>query len=560
MSSYNQNISSRKIRYHTGYKEEVTMASIVTPVLSSTYPTSVVATGPTFTLYVYGTAFVSGSTVRWNGVPLNTIYTSSSQLKATVPASRITSPGFGAITVSSGLEISNQLNVSVLPTPITSGLSPSSASVGTELLTISVYGSNFRPTSVVLWAGTPLTTGYVSETELTAVVTSPFFEIQDHVSIKVSDTGATSNHQIFEVGGTPTGGLVSVSPSSLPQGSGTISNFMAFGSGFTPSMTVVWNGSTFLPTTFVSPNQLQAEISSTLMTVPMNVPITVTNSTGSVNFTVTGGTMPQLTFLTPSSVPVGSATSAVLITGSGFNSNSVAKWNSTQLSTTFISSTQLIAVIPENLLDNPATSTITVGTSNGLQFNVTPDGPIPTLSFLYPTSTPVGSSELQLAAFGIGFTPDAKVRWNNTPLSTTFVFSNLLIATVPSNLMQFPGTASIKVVSSAGTSNTLPFTVGGASTGPVVDIWGPQTSPVNSSNLQITFIGTGFTGNMRLVWTSASSGVVELVPFLNTSTTVSVMIPGGPPNDLLDQEENVSIFLRDPVSLVRTPAMPFSIV
>src|SRR5690606_1849902 len=96
----------------------------------------------------------------------------------------------------------------------------------------------------------------------------------------------------------------SVSPSSALAGSPgfTIS---VFGSGFTPGMSIVWNG-TQLSTTYISSTQLQAYIDTFRLASPGTFPITVTGTSGTVNFTVGGTTMPTLTSVSPSSIPAGS--------------------------------------------------------------------------------------------------------------------------------------------------------------------------------------------------------------------------------------------------------------
>ena len=53
----------------------------------------------TFTLTVYGTGFVSGATVYWNGASLTTTFKSSSELTASVPAANVATAGTAAVTV-----------------------------------------------------------------------------------------------------------------------------------------------------------------------------------------------------------------------------------------------------------------------------------------------------------------------------------------------------------------------------------------------------------------------------------------------------------------------------
>jgi hypothetical protein len=53
----------------------------------------------TFTLTVYGTAFVSGATVYWNGSALTTTFVSSTKLTASVPAANVATAGTAVVTV-----------------------------------------------------------------------------------------------------------------------------------------------------------------------------------------------------------------------------------------------------------------------------------------------------------------------------------------------------------------------------------------------------------------------------------------------------------------------------
>jgi hypothetical protein len=79
-------------------------------------PASVAPGGPSFTLTVNGTGFVSGSAVNWNGAPLATTYVTTSQLTATVPGSNIALAGTASVTVASpGSAASNTIFFQVIP-------------------------------------------------------------------------------------------------------------------------------------------------------------------------------------------------------------------------------------------------------------------------------------------------------------------------------------------------------------------------------------------------------------------------------------------------------------
>lgn len=80
--------------------------SIVTPVrptlpptITSLYPSSMPAGGPSFTLTINGTNFVNGSVVTWNGTNRATTYMSVTQLTATILVGDIASPGTANVAV-----------------------------------------------------------------------------------------------------------------------------------------------------------------------------------------------------------------------------------------------------------------------------------------------------------------------------------------------------------------------------------------------------------------------------------------------------------------------------
>jgi trimeric autotransporter adhesin len=75
------------------------VVSAPSPNLASLVPTSTSSGGAGFWLTVNGTNFSSRSVVRWNGSPLTTTYLSGSQLRAYVPADKITAVGSAVVTV-----------------------------------------------------------------------------------------------------------------------------------------------------------------------------------------------------------------------------------------------------------------------------------------------------------------------------------------------------------------------------------------------------------------------------------------------------------------------------
>jgi hypothetical protein len=74
-------------------------------------PAGTVPGGSDFTLTVNGAGFASNAVVNWNGSPLTTIWVSSRQLLALVPAARISAPGTTWVTVSNPAPAGGSSNV-----------------------------------------------------------------------------------------------------------------------------------------------------------------------------------------------------------------------------------------------------------------------------------------------------------------------------------------------------------------------------------------------------------------------------------------------------------------
>src|SRR2546429_2755210 len=120
-------------------------------------------------------------------------------------------------------------------------------------------------------------------------------------------------------------------------------------------------------TTFVSTTQLQAQILASDIAATGTAAVTVFNPTpgggtsSSVTFTITAtNPVPTLTSISPNSTSVGGGTFTLTTTGTNFAITSVVRWNGTNRTTTFVSSTQLQAQILANDIIATGTATVTV--------------------------------------------------------------------------------------------------------------------------------------------------------------------------------------------------------
>ncbi len=166
----------------------------------------------------------------------------------------------------------------------------------------------------------------------------------------------------------------------------------------------------------------------------------------------------------PTSAAAGSSDLILTITGSHFagdlHSFSQVAWTTnsiddTLLATTFVSDSQLKAVIPANLLTQPVMAQVSVLTGDPMADRPTSvAGPIffgvqSGLS-ASPTSVVAGSPDLSLTLTGAGFTAQgSQVLWTangrKNALATTFISSTQLIAVIPAALLENPVTAQVFV-------------------------------------------------------------------------------------------------------------------
>ena len=130
---------------------------------------------------------------------------SATQLTASIPAGDLTTAGAYPITVfnptpGGGTSNAQTLTVNALnnPVPTTTGIVPTSKTVGDGAFTLTVNGTNFIATSVVRFAGADRTTTYVNATQLTASIPAGDLTTAGAYPITVFNPtpgGGTSNAQ-----------------------------------------------------------------------------------------------------------------------------------------------------------------------------------------------------------------------------------------------------------------------------------------------------------------------------------------------------------------------------
>jgi hypothetical protein len=537
--------------------------------LAAISPSSVPAGTPGFTLNATGTGFVIGSVIQWNGGPVATSFVSSTQLTAEIRASLVATAGTAIVrAVNPSAVVSNSLTFTIAaPAPAISSLSPNSAAVGSPAFNLTVNGSGFVSGATVQWNGSALATTFISATQLTAQVLAANIAAATPASVTVLNPGnAPSNALTFTVTVPLAPAISNVVPLTASAG-GPAFTLTITGSNFVASSSVLWNGAG-LPTTFISPTQLTAQVAASRIATPGSASVSVSNPTGANNgepftFTILAAASPSLASLSPASVVAGSPGFSLTINGSGFVSGAIVQWNGSTLATTFLSATQLTAQVPAPDTANAVSANITVlnpgsAASNALTFTVSAAS----------LARPVVQSVLNAASYTQTLAPGS---WASI-FGTQLAFSTASAPTVPLPLtlaevrsVTVGGVAAPLSYVSPGLINFLiPFEAArGASVPVVVTTSDGASAPVNitlvrnapalfTQNAQGTGMAVAFNANFQPI-TSLDSGVIILygVGLGPTNPPASSAQGGASAEPLNRLADEVQVFIGEVPCLVQ---------
>lgn len=216
---------------------------------------------------------------------------------------------------------------------------------------------------------------------------------------------------------------------------------------------------------------------------------------------------PSVLTLTPPNMNAGQPEFMLTVTGRRFSPTSLIEWNSSPIQTIFMSQTELTAMIPAALIQNPGTAAVTVttpapggGTTTALTFTINATtSPVPQITSINPSTTFTSNPGFTMLVTGTNFVSQSSVTVNGSSVPTTFVNSTSLQALVAGSALGSPGTLQIAVlnpVPGGGVSNILPLGITNALphvthvTPTSVTAGGTPTTTGMPITLQIT--GTGF--------------------------------------------------------------------
>lgn len=157
------------------------------PQISSLSPASATAGSAAFTLTVSGANFQSNSQVLWNGSPRTTTYVNGGQLTAQITVADVAAAGTANVQVATGnvQSAAFAFTINALPPLQFSQVSPTQVTAGGGPFYVTAIGNGFTASSAIAWNGTNLTTIFVSNTMLRALVTPAQIASVGTVSVTV---------------------------------------------------------------------------------------------------------------------------------------------------------------------------------------------------------------------------------------------------------------------------------------------------------------------------------------------------------------------------------------
>lgn len=447
------------------------------PVLDGVTPNkaTVGSVGPSITLS--GENFVPRTIVQLDGAPLATTFVSSTELRATIPSTKLAAVAtlrLSAGTSPPGGGASKEVTFAVEnPVPTTTSLSPLSVTAGAGATELDVTGAGYVQGAKIVFGATDLTTTFVSSTALSATVPASLLQSSGSVPVKVVNPapgGGSSTTIAFTVTN-PSASVQSINPSAAFVGSAGFT-MAVNGGGFVGGSEVVFNGTT-LNTSFVNGGKLEATVPSSLLGAAGDFPVAVQNPSpgGGLSAPVVFRVQypsPQAQSLAPSSAAAGSGPTKVTVTGLGFFITSQITFDNAPAATTYVDATHLEATLGASQLASATTISVRVvnpapggGTSAALSFEVT--NGVPTITGLNPSTVAAGSADRAVTVFGSGFVSTSTVKSNGVLVASSYVSGSQLIATIPSSQLLYPGTVAITVTNPSpggGTSAPRNLSVG----------------------------------------------------------------------------------------------------
>src|SRR5579864_335372 len=256
----------------------------------------------------------------------------------------------------------------------------------------------------------------------------------------------------------------------------------------------------------------------------------------------------SITAVSPADIPVGSPDLTLAVNGAGFSNGAVVSVNNAAEATTYISSTEVRAIVPAGQLKVGAVLSVSVASANSVvkadpnAIALSVDNPVPAVSSVSPSSVIVGAGDTMVTVTGTNFVPGVLLSVNGTPRLSTFVSDTQFTAQLSASDFTSATSLPLNVINpkpGGGTSGTRSFGVNN----PVPTISGLSPSSVlaGSGDTTVTLTCTGLLPSTVLQINGATHAATfvngtqmsfvlssaELGSASGLSLTLSNPLPGG---------------------------------
>jgi len=500
------------------------------PTIISLAPASSLVGSAAQTVTINGTNFVFNSMVNFNGITHTATFVSATQLGILLSASDQSRAGNFTVVVtnpSPGGGSSNPVTFAVTstnPPPTITGLSPSSATAGSDAQTLTINGTGFVPVSTVSYNGVAHTATLISATRFT-------------IQLGAADQVSAGNYPVMVTNPAPGGGasgvsyftvnnrlpsIISLSPTAVMAGTAA-QTLTINGTDFLSTSTVTYNGAAHTAT-FMSATQLAVPLSASDQASGGNFSVVVSNpapgggASNPSNFTV-NNPLPTISSISPASSFAGAAAQTLTINGTNFLSTSTVTYNGVVHAATFVNSGQLTSQLSAS--DQAATGSYAMvvtnpapggGASNSVNFAV--NNSVPSITNLSPASATVGTAAQTLTVNGTNFSSTSAVTYNGAAHTATFVNATQLTIQLSAGDQATLGSYAVVVMNSSpggGASNSVNFAVNNPA--PTVTSLSPTSVTAGAAAQTLTVNGTNFLSTS----TVAYNGVTHTATFVSAT-------------------------------------------
>ncbi|MEM7167971.1 MAG: IPT/TIG domain-containing protein, partial [Planctomycetota bacterium] len=473
------------------------------PVLISVAPTNGSPLGGD-TVTLTGTDFTAGDTVTFDGLAAAATFLSTTSLSVVTPAHApgavdvVVSNVNGSSTLSAGFTYDTP--------PVITSVTPNNGSpLGGD--TVTILGTDLTATSVVTFgASVPVAVALVSPTEVTVVTPAGTAGAVDVTLTNANGASTLSSAYTYN---TPANLLVVNPNNGSPLGGQAVT---LLGNGFTPDVSVTFDGVPAISVAFISPT-------SVLATTPAHAPgavdvaLTTINGTSTLVGGFTYNPQPTITSLSPGSGPPSGGTS-VTLAGTGFLPGTTVRFDGIIAPATIVSTTQIFTASPAHaagVVDVTVTNTNGTGTLANSFTYLSP----PTLTLVAPSmGSPAGGTLVTLT--GSGFDGTETVSFDGLPATAvTLISPTSLTALTPAHAT---GTVNVSVTNGNG-SDTLVggYTYEGA---PTITSVAPNTG-TSAGGDSVVITGSNFLGSETVTF----DGVAVASVTFDSSTMLTVVTP-----------------------------------